>query len=89
VTADGQGFPGELGVFSDAHIPGLRHLATELRSHGALSLCQVFHAGLQAPEQFTGVQPKSPSVVRCGEHLAPSYNGMSRAFTGVEVNAVV
>lgn len=89
VTADGQGFPGELGVFSDAHIPGLRHLATELRNLGALSLCQIFHAGLQAPEQFTGVQPKSPSAVRCGHHLAPSYNGMSREFTGAEVQIVV
>src|SRR6201992_2294900 len=36
----GQGFPGQLGVFSDDHLPGLTRLAAEIRGAGAGSLVQ-------------------------------------------------
>ncbi|CAD7931094.1 unnamed protein product [Amoebophrya sp. A25] len=87
VTRDGQGFPGELGVFEDKFIPNLRFLANELRRCGALSLAQIFHAGLQAPESLTGEQPKSPSgPLQVGEHLASSkYNFSSRELSNQEV----
>lgn len=71
VSADGQGFPGELGVFADRHVPQLKRLADGLRERGALSVVQIFHAGLRAPESLTGVQPLAPSAqatqdARCG-----------------------
>ena len=31
VQAQGQGFPGQLGIFSDAHLPGLTRLASTIR----------------------------------------------------------
>lgn len=62
ITTDGQGWPGELGVFSDALLPGLTRLATSLRQRGALSLVQIFHGGVRAPSSVTGVQPVSASA---------------------------
>src|SRR5579864_6732326 len=37
VQPRGQGFPGQLGVFSDDHIPGLSRLAAEIKANGAAS----------------------------------------------------
>lgn len=61
VAPDGQGWPGELGVFDDAHIPGLRRLATDIHAAGALGLVQIFHGGVRAPSALTGQQPWSAS----------------------------
>ena len=62
VSPDGQGWAGELGVFDDAHIPGLRRLATEIHAAGALGLVQIFHGGVRAPSALTGQQPWSAST---------------------------
>jgi 2,4-dienoyl-CoA reductase-like NADH-dependent reductase (Old Yellow Enzyme family) len=51
VAKDGQGWPGELGVFDDALLPGLRRLAAALRERGAASLVQIFHGGVRAEER--------------------------------------
>ena len=45
VQAIGQGFPGQLGVFSDFHNEGLARLAEGIRSEGAVSSVQIHHAG--------------------------------------------
>lgn len=62
VLADGKGFDGQLGIWSDAQLPGLRALAGELARHGALGLVQLYHGGVRAPSRLTGVQPWSASV---------------------------
>ena len=62
VSQDGQGWDGELGVFDDALVPGLRRLADALRAEGALSLVQIFHGGVRAPSRLTGRQPWSASA---------------------------
>jgi 2,4-dienoyl-CoA reductase-like NADH-dependent reductase (Old Yellow Enzyme family) len=56
----GQGFPGQLGIFAEQHLDGLRALAGEIRSRGALSSVQLHHAGGRAPKALVGV-PVSPS----------------------------
>jgi 2,4-dienoyl-CoA reductase-like NADH-dependent reductase (Old Yellow Enzyme family) len=61
VAKDGQGWAGELGVFADAHIPGLTRLAGALKEHGALALTQIFHGGLRADGSLTGERPWSAS----------------------------
>ncbi|MDB9968989.1 NADH:flavin oxidoreductase, partial [Gammaproteobacteria bacterium] len=45
VQAVGQGFPGQLGVFSDKHIEGLSHLAATIKAHNSIAICQLHHAG--------------------------------------------
>ncbi|HAH10108.1 MAG TPA: NADH:flavin oxidoreductase [Alphaproteobacteria bacterium] len=61
VQAAGRGFPGQLGCFSDQHLPGLARLAAEIRKHGAVSSVQLHHAGIRSPEKLIGQQPVGPS----------------------------
>jgi 2,4-dienoyl-CoA reductase-like NADH-dependent reductase (Old Yellow Enzyme family) len=57
----GQGFPGQLGIFGDEHLPGLTRLAARIKSFGAVSSAQLHHAGLRSPKALTGEAPVGPS----------------------------
>lgn len=57
----GQGFPGQLGIWSDHHLPGLTKLATTIRERGSLSSVQLHHAGIRAPKDLIGTDPVGPS----------------------------
>ena len=57
----GNGFPGQLGVFSDDHLPGLTRLAAEIKAEGAVSSVQLHHAGIRSPEALIGEKPVGPS----------------------------
>jgi 2,4-dienoyl-CoA reductase-like NADH-dependent reductase (Old Yellow Enzyme family) len=61
VQAIGQGFPGQLGVFSDRHLEGLTRLAAGIRRHGSLAFAQLHHAGLRSPPALIGSRPVSAS----------------------------
>lgn len=58
----GQGFPGQLGIFSDNHIPGHTRLAKEIKSHGSLAVVQLHHAGMRTPKELIGEAPVCPSA---------------------------
>lgn len=60
VQAQGQGFPGQLGIFSDDHLAGLSRLAADLRTHGTVSSVQLHHAGYRSPAELAG-RPVGPS----------------------------
>jgi len=60
VAAAGQGFPGQLGCFSDDHLPGLTRLAEGIRAHGSLAVVQLHHAGRRAPADLIGTDPVAP-----------------------------
>jgi 2,4-dienoyl-CoA reductase-like NADH-dependent reductase (Old Yellow Enzyme family) len=53
----GKGFPGQLGVHDDVHLPGLTRLATALRAGGAVSSIQLQHSGMRAPADLIPGQP--------------------------------
>ncbi|WP_107039312.1 NADH:flavin oxidoreductase [Brumimicrobium mesophilum] len=57
----GQGFPGQLGIFSDSHIEGHTKLAAEIQSHGSLAVVQLHHAGMRTPSELIGEAPVCPS----------------------------
>lgn len=61
VSKDGQGWPGELGIFDDALLPGLGRLATALRDRGAVSIVQLFHGGVRADPAVSGSPTLSAS----------------------------
>jgi 2,4-dienoyl-CoA reductase-like NADH-dependent reductase (Old Yellow Enzyme family) len=61
VQGIGQGFPGQLGVFSDDHLAGLKRLADAIRAKGAVSSVQLHHAGIRSPKELTGEAPVGPS----------------------------
>lgn len=61
VQAVGQGFPGQLGTFSDAHLPGLTRLAKGINDNDSVSICQLHHAGMRSPAELIGEAPVCPS----------------------------
>jgi 2,4-dienoyl-CoA reductase-like NADH-dependent reductase (Old Yellow Enzyme family) len=61
VQAQGQGFPGQLGIFSDIHLEGLTRLAAEIKRYGSVAIAQLHHAGMRSPKDLIGVQPVCPS----------------------------
>ena len=62
VQPTGQGFPGQLGIFSDDHLPGLTRLARAIKAEGSLSLVQLHHAGMRSPAALIGEAPHAPSA---------------------------
>ena len=80
VQAVGQGFPGQMGIFSDDHLPGLTRLAAKIKSEGATSSVQLHHAGIRSPKDLIGEAPRGPS--------ADTDTG-ARALTLEEVEALV
>jgi 2,4-dienoyl-CoA reductase-like NADH-dependent reductase (Old Yellow Enzyme family) len=61
VQARGQGFPGQLGCWSDAHREGLQRLAAGIHDAGSLAFVQLHHAGMRSPAGLIGTQPVCPS----------------------------
>ncbi|QQN75264.1 NADH:flavin oxidoreductase [Croceicoccus sp. YJ47] len=57
---NGVAFPGQLAVYADDHIPGLRRLADGLRERGAASCVQIHHAGSRANPEISGEQAVAP-----------------------------
>src|SRR5690606_41288698 len=49
VQAAGKGFSGQLGIWSDMHLPGLERLARGINATGSRSAVQLHHAGLRSP----------------------------------------
>ncbi len=82
VAADGQGWPGELGIHDDAHLPGLQRLAGTLSAAGALGVVQLFHGGTRAPEAVTGSRPWSASE-------QPEDPAQPRAATEADIERVI
>lgn len=79
VQAVGQGFPGQLGIFGDQHLAGLRRLAGDLNATGTVSYVQLHHAGHRSPPEVIGTQPVCPS---------DDAETGARALTGAEVEQV-
>jgi 2,4-dienoyl-CoA reductase-like NADH-dependent reductase (Old Yellow Enzyme family) len=57
----GQGFPGQLGVFGDEHLPGLTRLAAQIKAYGSIAVVQLHHAGMRSPKDLIGEAPVAPS----------------------------
>ncbi|MDH3903424.1 MAG: NADH:flavin oxidoreductase [Xanthomonadales bacterium] len=61
VQANGKGFPGQLGCFSDNHLDGLTRLARGIKAEQSLAVLQLHHAGMRSPTEEIGGQPVCPS----------------------------
>ncbi|MBI1405240.1 MAG: NADH:flavin oxidoreductase [Caulobacter sp.] len=57
----GQGFPGQMGVWSDDHLPGLTRLAAAIKANDSLAVIQLHHAGMRSPKEIIGEAPVCPS----------------------------
>ncbi|MEO1435979.1 MAG: NADH:flavin oxidoreductase, partial [Bacteroidota bacterium] len=61
VQANGQGFPGQLGIFSDAQNPGHQKLTADLKAQGSVAVIQLYHGGMRCPAELIGEAPVCPS----------------------------
>ena len=61
VQAEGKGFPGQLGIFSDDHLPGLTRLAKAIKDNDSIAVVQLYHGGMRSPKDVIGMQPLSAS----------------------------
>ena len=61
VQREGQGFPGQLGVFGDQHLSGLTRLASAIKAEGSVAVMQLHHAGMRSPKDLIGEAPHCPS----------------------------
>ncbi len=85
VGADGQAWKGELGIYDDALLPGLRRLAILLQARGAVPMVQLFHGGVRAASALTGVQVWSASEF---EEERPGFE-RPRAATEADIARVI
>lgn len=60
VQKGGQAFPGQLGIWSDAHLPGLSRLASAIRAAGSVSAVQLHHGGRRTEPDLTGEPRRAP-----------------------------
>jgi len=68
----GQGFPGQLGCWSDDHLPGLTRLADKIKAEGSIAVVQLHHAGIRSPAALIGEAPVGPS-----DHAETGARGLS------------
>lgn len=80
VQAVGQGFAGQLGVFSDDHLPGLTRLAAAIKADHSVAVMQLHHAGRRSPRDLVGTDPVCPM---------DDPDSGARALTTAEVEALV
>jgi 2,4-dienoyl-CoA reductase-like NADH-dependent reductase (Old Yellow Enzyme family) len=72
VEESGIGFDRQLGIFSDAHLPGLTQMATSIRQGGGLSAVQLHHAGHRANPMLGGVPAPASDYTVPGIQALPT-----------------
>jgi 2,4-dienoyl-CoA reductase-like NADH-dependent reductase (Old Yellow Enzyme family) len=80
VQAIGQGFVGQLGVFGDQHIEGLRGLSGALHAEDTVAIVQLHHAGIRAPRELIHATPVGPSE---------DAKSQARALTVAEIETLI
>jgi 2,4-dienoyl-CoA reductase-like NADH-dependent reductase (Old Yellow Enzyme family) len=61
VRERGIGFSGQLGIWSDRHLDGLKRLADSLKGQGSHAVVQLHHAGMRTPPGLIHGAPECPS----------------------------
>src|SRR3954463_2709382 len=74
VTAEGRISHGDVGLWSDEHVPGLARVADFLHAHGALAGIQLAHAGATSSSRrpWEGSGPVTPENAQPGEAPWPT-----------------
>lgn len=56
----GRAWPGQLGIASDDHLPGLNRLAAGIKEHGAQAMVQIHHGGARASVDLHSGKNRAP-----------------------------
>ena len=75
----GQGFPGQMGIFGDEHIPSQKETAHAIKQHHSLAIIQLHHAGNRSPQELVGTPVCPSDDPRKG----------ARALTNEEVHSLI
>lgn len=59
----GQAFPGQMGIYSHAHLAGLCQIADTIWEHGGVSSVQLHHGGVRVDPALGGGEPVGPSDI--------------------------
>jgi 2,4-dienoyl-CoA reductase-like NADH-dependent reductase (Old Yellow Enzyme family) len=88
VSLDGKGFPGQLGVFDDAQLPGLEKIATMMRESETVGLVQLYHGGERSLDKRDWVHTASDAdLSRLIDDFAKAAVRCEKAgFAGVEMH---
>jgi len=62
VQKQGKGFPGQLGIHSNALLDGHIRLAAAIQDHGSLAVVQLHHAGMRSPKHLIDGPAVCPSA---------------------------
>ncbi|MBU1003664.1 MAG: NADH:flavin oxidoreductase [Proteobacteria bacterium] len=62
VSPEGQAGPWQLGIHSDAMLPGLTEMTAKVHQAGGKICCQLAHAGNRGARALTNLEPWGPSV---------------------------
>ncbi len=84
VNLEGRGFLNQLGIHSDACLPGLKKLVKVAHDHDAAIAIQLYHAGRQTVSAITGKKPLAPSAIPC-----PVMQEKPSALTQKEIKKIV
>jgi 2,4-dienoyl-CoA reductase-like NADH-dependent reductase (Old Yellow Enzyme family) len=67
VSTDGICSPGEIGISSDRHIPGLKRMTDFVHRSGCDIVAQLNHGGLMAIPVLAGITPVGPSPIESSD----------------------
>lgn len=85
VSKSGQGWDGEIGLFSDKNIDGLKNLNFQIKGYGSLIFAQLFHGGQRAPQLLTGQKPLSASINK----TEYSNDGYSQSASILDIKKII
>ena len=88
VLKNGQPFPRQLGIYSDAHIPGLRDMVEAMHNAEGTIVAQLVHGGAHSIHTVIGEEPMGPSGITPCEGKMGSFGGC-RAMTQHDIDTVV
>lgn len=83
----GKGYPRQMAMDRDENIPGLRRLATAIKDHGAMAMCQIMHVGRLAHPKYAGLDemPVGPTAM---EPMIPRFEPC-REISREEIREIV